>query len=178
MDFSRSGEPVDLALVPPIVFSEIMRDLDLFVGVSSVTNDPYWEDKNYSEPYMQYWRDYSFADLGEEAKTRKHVLQQLLPKLKIRDVASIEGKYLVVNGKKHSYKIHIGSGNVLMQPDDQYLSIVSAPSKKQTLKIFLPFEGDTMVSVVLSKAFLLAEDDKIEDPTILSQFGRQPGRTI
>ena len=35
-----------------------------------------------------------------------------------------------------------------------------------------------MVSVVLSKAFLLAEDDKIEDPTILSQFGRQPGRTI
>ena len=178
MDFSRSGEPVDLALVPPIVFSEIMRDLDLFVGVSSVTNDPYWEDKNYSEPYIQYWRDYSFADLGEEAKTRKHVLQQLLPKLKIRDVASIEGKYLVVNGKKHSYKIHIGSGNVLMQPDDQYLSIVSAPSKKQTLKIFLPFEGDTMVSVVLSKAFLLAEDDKIEDPTILSQFGRQPGRTI
>jgi hypothetical protein len=35
---------------------------------------------------------------------------------------------------------------------------------------FLPFDGDNLVSVILSKAFLLAEDRKIKDPTIMSQI--------
>jgi hypothetical protein len=36
----------------------------------------------------------------------------------------------------------------------------------------LPFEGDTILSIILSKAFLLAADDEITDPTILSQIKR------
>jgi hypothetical protein len=52
-----------------------------------------------------------------------------------------------------------------MLPNDQYLCIVpgrdSGPDPRQ--KVFLPFEGDTMLSIILSKAFLLAEDDKISD---------------
>ena len=38
--------------------------------------------------------------------------------------------------------------------------------------VFLPFEGDRTLSIVLSKAFLLAEDAKIEDPAITRQIGR------
>ena len=34
----------------------------------------------------------------------------------------------------------------------------------------LPFEGDNTLSVILSKAFLLADDDKIKDRSILSQI--------
>ena len=37
---------------------------------------------------------------------------------------------------------------------------------------FLPFEGDRTLSVVVSKALLLADDRKISDPTITSQIGR------
>ena len=37
-------------------------------------------------------------------------------------------------------------------------------------KVFLPFEGDNLLSVILSKAFLLAEDRKIKDPTIVNQI--------
>jgi hypothetical protein len=37
-------------------------------------------------------------------------------------------------------------------------------------KVFLPFEGDSLLSVILSKAFLLAEDRKIKDPTIVNQI--------
>ena len=36
----------------------------------------------------------------------------------------------------------------------------------------LPFEGDTTLALILSKAFLLADDDKIKDPTIRSQIMR------
>ena len=35
---------------------------------------------------------------------------------------------------------------------------------------FLSFEGDATTNLILSKAMLLAQDDRIEDPTILSQL--------
>jgi hypothetical protein len=34
----------------------------------------------------------------------------------------------------------------------------------------LPFEGDQVLSVIVSKVLLLAADDKITDPTILQQL--------
>jgi hypothetical protein len=37
-------------------------------------------------------------------------------------------------------------------------------------KVFLPFEGDQTLAIVLSKAFLLAADTKITDPSIVSQI--------
>lgn len=37
-------------------------------------------------------------------------------------------------------------------------------------KVFLPFEGDNMLAIILSKAFLLADDKSIKDPTITQQF--------
>jgi hypothetical protein len=36
--------PVPLDQVPPLVFSEILRDVGIFVGVSSVGDDPAWRD--------------------------------------------------------------------------------------------------------------------------------------
>ena len=41
---------------------------------------------------------------------------------------------------------------------------------KQASNLTLPFEGDGMLSVILSKAFLLAADTKVKDPTILNQI--------
>jgi len=37
-------------------------------------------------------------------------------------------------------------------------------------EIYLPFEGDLTLAVILSKAFLLAEDKKIKDSTINRQI--------
>lgn len=59
-----------------------------------------------------------------------------------------------------------------MEPNDQYLCIVADRSSKSvgTENVFLPFEGDAVLSIILSKAFLLADDDKITDSTIISQI--------
>lgn len=163
-------EVQELIDVPALVFSEIMRDVDLFVGVASVGNDPAWLDSG-GERHRDYWASYSFGDLSEIAKTRKTVLETLLPKLKIRDVARIDGKFLRVQGHYHEYKIHIGSTNILMSPKDQYLCIVpDAKASPTTAKLFLPFAGDRGLSLLISKALLLANDDKITDRTILSQI--------
>ncbi len=170
----NEGEVVDLVNIPKIVLSEVMRDVDLFVGVTSVGNDPEWRDNGGLPQYRDYWTSYSFGELTEVAKTRKVILEKLVPRLKIAKVASLEGKFLKVKGTKRVYKIHMGSTNILMEPNDQYLCIVPARGKdKKTENIFLPFEGDRGLSLILSKAFLLAEDDKITDQTILSQINRK-----
>lgn len=169
-----ANAPIPLADVPALVFSEVMRDVDLFVGVTSVGNDPAWQDGGPEGRYLDYWRRYAFGELSETAQTRRAVLERLLPKLKIADRVSLEERFLVVRGSLRTYRIHLGSGNILMEPNDQYLCIV--PSRGEAAvqdRVFLPFEGDSTLSVVLSKAFMLAADEKIEDPTITSQIARR-----
>ena len=57
-----------------------------------------------------------------------------------------------------------------MEPNDQYLCIVPNRKIDNTNQLFLPFEGDQLLSIIVSKAFLLAEDHKIKDPVILEQL--------
>jgi hypothetical protein len=62
-----------------------------------------------------------------------------------------------------------------MEPNDQYLCIVPSrrdESGQSSAQVFLPFEGDRTLSVILSKAFMLAADDTIKDPSITAQIKR------
>ncbi len=173
--FVRNNEPVPLAEVPATVFSEVLRDVDLFVGVGSIGSDPAWQDRGEVEGAGAYWQGYSFGDLNASAKTRKEVLERLLPRLKIAERCSLEDKFLVVRGSLRTYRIHLGSGNIQMEPNNQYLCIVPdrAGTGKHGDEFFLPFEGDRTLSIILSKAFLLADDAKIKDQSILTQI-KQP----
>ena len=166
-----AAAPVPLDQVPPLVLSEVLRDVDLFVGVSSVGNNPQWADGGPEGRYHAYWWEYSFADLGETGASRKQLLQRLIPRLKIAAACSFSDKFLIVKGSLRTYKIHLGSGNILMEPNDEYLCIV--PSSRDNIasgNVFLPFEGDRTLSIILSKAFMLADDVSITDPTITRQI--------
>ncbi|GAA1796651.1 DUF4132 domain-containing protein [Actinomadura chokoriensis] len=155
-----------LADVPPLVFSEAMRDVDLFVGVASIAADPMWEDGEAHEYWVREWH----ADLNESTRTRKDALARILPRTKIADRCSIDDRHLVVRGRLRTYKIHLGSANIAMEPDDAFLCIV--PERRALgAKVFLPFE-DERLALILSKAFLLAADDTITDESILTQIKR------
>jgi hypothetical protein len=164
---------LNLVDVPPLAFSEVMRDVDLFVGVCSVGNDPQWRDNNGLRQYRDYWTNYSFGDLNEVANTRRDILEKLLPRLKIAAVSRIDGRFLRVRGELREYKIHLGSTNILMEPNDQYLCIVPGRGSSLKSNVFLPFEGDRGLSIIISKAFLLAKDREIDDPSITSQIHRR-----
>lgn len=167
------NEPLPLEQIPPLVFSEVMRDVDLFVGVASVGNDPAWQDGGPQGRYRDYWHTVSFGELSGTAATRKDVLERLVPRLTIAQQCSFSDRFLIVQGQKRIYKIHLGSGNILMEPNDQYLCIVpDARARAMQDDLFLPFEGDSTLSIILSKALLLAEDHKIKDPTITRQINR------
>ncbi len=167
---SPTGEAIPVAQVPAKAFSEVMRDIDLFVGVSSIGRDPTWADGG-PERYREYWEAFAFGPLQETATTRKDVLKRLLPRLKIKKQCVLSDRHLEVSGKLRTYRIHIGSGNILMNPNDRYLCIVpDRKTPKAVSTIFLPFEGDQLLTEILSKAFLLAADDKIKDSEILRQL--------
>ena len=171
--FYRDSAPVRLAEIPPVVFSEIMRDVDLFVGVTSIGNDPTWVDRGEDAFGQQYWRSFAFADLSQSGETRRTILEKLLPQLKIASRCTLDGKFLVVRGDLHTYKIHLGSANVLMEPGSHYLCIVPDRGHATWQKgpLYLPFDGDQTLAIILSKAQLLAADSKITDATILRQIG-------
>ena len=163
-------EPLPLDEIPPLVLSEVLRDVDLFVGVASVGNDPTWQDGGPGGRFRDYWPSYGFGDLTQSAETRRDLLDRLIPRLTIADRCTLDGRFLVVQGERRTYKIHLGSGNILMSPNDQYLCIVPKAAPGDAQAGYLPFEGDRTLAVILSKAMLLAKDTKITDPTILSQL--------
>ncbi|MGW2191892.1 DUF7737 domain-containing protein [Streptosporangium sp. NPDC001682] len=58
-----------------------------------------------------------------------------------------------------------------MEPNDAYLCIVPGHDR-DAASVFLPFEENGgMLSIILSKAFLLADDTAITDPSITCQLG-------
>ncbi|MCX4971942.1 DUF4132 domain-containing protein [Streptomyces sp. NBC_00620] len=163
-------EPLPLSEIPVLVLSEVLRDVDLFVGVASVGNDPTWQDGGPGGRFQEYWSSYGFGELNQSAETRRLLLDRLIPRLAIADRCTLEGRFLHVKGERHTYKIHLGSGNILMSPNDQYLCIVPKSSGTAPQTGYLPFEGDRTLAVILSKAMMLAKDTEITDPTILSQL--------
>jgi hypothetical protein len=81
-----------------------------------------------------------------------------LPQLAIAGQCTLEERFLVVRGKLRIYRIHLGSANIKMEP----ITSISALCRVGASR--------TVLSIILSKAFLLAADDKITDPTILHQI--------
>ncbi len=177
--FLRPGPPrapeevVPVADVPAIVFSEAMRDVDLFVSVTSVGADRNWQDGGRREvpPLDGYWAGYWTGDLTATSIVRRDALERMLPGLAIADRLALEDRWLVVRGDLRTYRIHLGSGNILMEPSDTYLCIVPARGGAAD-RVFLPFDDDPTLSIILSKAFLLAADARITDPSIVSQIRR------
>jgi len=169
--FFDVGGSLPLDEVPPLILSEIFRDLDLLTSVASIGRDPTWVDGGPDRPFAEYWHRAASAELFGSAQTRREALAELLPMLSIADQCSLDDRHLIVRGKLQAYRIHLGSGNIMMMSNNQYLCIVPAPSKEEK-RVRLPFEGDGMLSVILSKAFMLAGDDKITEQQIINQMKR------
>ncbi len=169
------AEAIALADIEPIVFSEVMRHADLLTAVASIAADPNWLDRGgqathpsqWDHDATRYWTETNTSYLEESGKRRKAILERVIPRLKIADKLSVDDRYLSVRGTRHIYQIHIGSGACFR--DKKHICIVPK-SGVGPGRIWLPFEGDRTLSIILSKAVLLAADDKITDEVILRQL--------
>jgi hypothetical protein len=172
----QRGDAVQLTEVPPLVFSEVMRQADLFTSVASIGNDPAWLDGGAGAEHPagwrreadNYWHRANAADLEVSARYRRALLERTIGRLKIADRLALDERHLLVEGTLNRYRIHLGSGGAFL--GERHLCIVPK-SEAAAGRVWLPFEGDRTLSIILSKALLLAADDKITDPVILGQIG-------
>ena len=166
----KGADALALEDVPALVVSEAMRDVDLFVSVCSIALDPAWRDVGDDE-LRQQWREHAFGELVESARIRRDLLERALPELSIADRCSVYERDLVVSGTRATYRIHLGSGQVRVDPDGTPLVV---PEKRvggrELASLFLPVEPDDTLAAVLSTSFLLANDDAITDPALLEQL--------
>lgn len=149
---NRREHWLPLEQVPPLIFSEVMRDADLVVSVAQ--------------------RDAETRISTETYEGRGQLVTALLDDLGLAGV-TVEGHFAHVQGKLARYRVHLGSAVIHIEPGN-YLCIVPDRWGKKRENLFLPFaEGeDAKTSEVISKILLLLADDKIKDESILRQIKR------
>ena len=145
----ETGKPVELEAVPPVLFSETMRDIDLVVSVAHVGGvDP---EASHSTVEM-----------------RTAIARELVSLLKLSNVSFV-GAHAKIHGTLANYSVHLGSG-VVHGEGIGMIAILPVHSQARG-RIFLPFaDDDPKTAEIMSKIILLSEDKKIKDPAILSQI--------
>lgn len=151
LTFTKTGDwnPIRLAEIPPRVFSETMRDLDLIVSVAHMGG----YDPESSESSIEM---------------RASVVRETVRLVGLGNVV-LDSPRAIVQGKLGEYAIHLGSGNIHRRPGGE---IVVVPVHSQHRgRFFLPFiDDDPKTAEIVSKVLLFAEDDKIQDPKIVRQI--------
>ncbi|MBP5639111.1 MAG: DUF4132 domain-containing protein [Victivallales bacterium] len=145
----RNGGNVPLEEVPPVLFSETMRDLDLVVSVAHAGGvDP--------------------ETSSSTVEMRLAIAGELVKLLKLNNVTWV-GSHAKIKGKLANYSVHMGSG-VVHAEGKGMIAIVTVHSQARG-RIFLPFaDDDPKTAEIMSKIILLSEDGKIKDPAITSQI--------
>ncbi|MCA9118072.1 MAG: DUF4132 domain-containing protein, partial [Planctomycetaceae bacterium] len=142
-----------MADVPPRIFSEVMRDLDLVVSVAH---------RGGVDPEAS----------ASTVEMRSALLSETCTLLGLGNV-SLNRSHATIRGELGEYTVHLGSGVVHRLPGG---SVCVVPVHAQHRgRLFLPFaDDDPRTAEVISKVLLLARDGEIRDPTILDQLRAAP----
>jgi len=145
----KTGKDLKIREIPDIIFSEVMRDVDLAVSVAHAGGvDP---ETSHSTVEM-----------------RKAIAEFTMPLFKLTNVTFTKN-HAVIQGARANYTVHLGSG-VVHQEAGPMINVLPVHSQRHG-RIFLPFvDDDPKTSEVLTKILFFAEDKKIKDPFILEQI--------
>lgn len=149
--FAKRGEwkPMSMKDVPPRIFSEVMRDVDLVVSVAH---------RGGVDPEAS----------ASTVEMRASLLRETCQLLKLDNVR-VQEQYALIDGFHANYSLHLGSGSIHRLPGG-YLCVVPVHSQHRG-RLFLPFaDDDPRTAEVISKSLLLARDKEISDPSILEQL--------
>ena len=144
----RSGESVPLENVPPVLFSEVMRDIDLVVSIAYVGGvDP----------------ETSMSTI----EIRVALAEELTRLLKLSNVRFI-GSHARIEGRLANWSVHMGSG--IVHAEGRGMIPILPVHSQARGRVFLPFaDDDPKTAEIMSKIILLSEDANIRDPEILKR---------
>ncbi|MBC2478690.1 DUF4132 domain-containing protein, partial [Clostridium beijerinckii] len=145
----KTYKPLNLEEVSKLIFSEVMRDLDLVVSVAYVGGvDP----------------EVSMSTI----EVRTAIVEEILKLMKLSNV-KLKGTHAHISGVHGEYTVHLGSG-VVHKLGSGAINIIPIHSGQRG-KLFLPFiDSDPKSAEIISKIAILAEDNKLKDPSILEQI--------
>ena len=147
----KTFRPMKIQDVPDVIFSEVMRDVDLAVSVAHAGG----VDPETSHSTMEM---------------RRAIIEFNLPLFGLTNV-TFSGNHAIVEGTRATYTIHLGSG-VIFKRGGAQIAVLPVHSQHRG-KLFLPFvDEDPKTAEIMSKVVLFAEDQKIKDPYILEQIMR------
>ena len=145
----KTFELMTIEDVPDLIFSEVMRDIDLVVSVTHV------------------------GDVDPEAsqstiEMRRAIVEFNAKLFKLKNVTFTES-HALIKGTRAEYSIHLGSG-LIHQKAGATIEVLPVHSQHRG-RIFLPFtDEDPKTAEIMSKVLLFAQDEKIKDIFILEQI--------
>ena len=145
----KTFKPILIDNVPDLVFTEVMRDIDLVVSVAHIGDvDP---EASHSTIEM-----------------RKAIIEFNCKLFKLKNVKFSEN-HVLIKGERAEYSIHLGSG-LIHQKAGSAINVLPVHSQHRG-RVFLPFiDDDPKTAEIMAKVLLFAQDDKIKDVFILEQI--------
>ena len=135
-----------IADLDPVLYSEVMRDIDMVVSIAFVGGvDP---------------------ETGQSTKELRTAIVRCTAELMKLPNVSVNGNHVHIKGTLANYTVHLGSG-LVRQEGGTEIPIIPVHGQHRG-RLYLPFmDEDPKTVEILSKVVLLAEDSKLKDPTIL-----------
>lgn len=169
----KAGTPVPLASLPPEVFSEAMRDLDLIVSVTTVANDPVWLEEYRGHPDLdRYWEAVMRDGLDQFRVHRHQILAASCGTL--GDRFELTRTDLVVRGSLATYRIDLATANVRLDRTGKWLSFDTRLTPGEACKheiLGLPaLDDDEILRRILVRAAILADDEQLASRKLLRQI--------
>ena len=131
----KDGKEVPMKEINPVIFSEVMRDVDLVVSVAHVGGvDP---EASHSTMQMR----------GALARESARLFKL--------DNVEVKERYILVKTEHGDYSLHLGSG--MISKSGLQINVVAVQSQHRG-RVFLPFvDDDPKTAEIISKMKLLAE---------------------
>ena len=145
----KTFKPILIDDVPDLIFTEVMRDIDLVVSVAHIGDvDP---EASHSTIEM-----------------RKAIVEFNCKLFKLKNVKFSEN-HVLIKGERAEYSIHLGSG-LVHQKAGSAINVLPVHSQHRG-RVFLPFiDDDPKTAEIMAKVILFAQDEKIKDVFILEQI--------
>ena len=170
--FYRDRREIAVDEVPALLYSEVMRDVDLFTSACAIGEDENWRDEGDRTLGVSGER-ITMQELSATIALRTDILTRILPQTPIADRCRLDSSHLEVQGQLGRYRISLALGLAALVTDSGLRQLKIPQKLLAAVPLELdevPIELDYRTEMILRKAYVLAGDWRIEDPELIRQF--------
>ncbi len=170
--FYRDGREIAMDEVPAILYSEVMRDVDLFTSVSAVGGDETWADHG-DRGIGIFSEEFDTQELSGLNTCGARLFRLSCRNTPIHERCKIHETWLEVRGQLGTYRIEFAWGGVMLVTESGVRRLTIPRKILDAVSLdfaAIPIDLDYRTETILRKACVLADDWKIESPDLIQQL--------